>query len=113
MTRTGRARAVATFIGFVILVLVVWEGAKFLGGNPWRAIGAEPGSPSIWNPPFRWAFASDLNLPHVWSIAYSLGQPFQRSADIKSRRQALLDAGAPLTEETLGTREPRRGMMRL
>ena len=37
----------------------------------------------------------------------------QRSADIKGRRQALLDAGAPLTEETLGVREPRRGMMRL
>ena len=36
----------------------------------------------------------------------------QRSAEIKSRRQALLDAGAPLTAETLGLREPRRGMMR-
>ena len=37
----------------------------------------------------------------------------QRSADIRHRRQALLDAGAPLTTETLGLREPRRGMMRL
>ena len=37
----------------------------------------------------------------------------QRSAEIRSRRQALLDAGAPLTKETLGLREPRRGMMRL
>jgi glutathione S-transferase len=37
----------------------------------------------------------------------------QRSAQIKGRRQALLDAGAPLTSETLGLREPRRGMMRL
>jgi glutathione S-transferase len=37
----------------------------------------------------------------------------QRSAEIRSRRQALLDAGAPLTAETLGVREPRRGMMRL
>ena len=37
----------------------------------------------------------------------------QRSAEIKHRRQALLDAGAPLTSETLGLREPRRGMMRL
>ena len=40
-------------------------------------------------------------------------EDIQRSADIKGRRQALLDAGAPLTEETLGTREPRRGPMRL
>jgi glutathione S-transferase len=37
----------------------------------------------------------------------------QRSAEIRSRRQALLDAGAPLTSETMGVREPRRGMMRL
>ena len=37
----------------------------------------------------------------------------QRNAEIKSRRQALLDAGAPLTAETMGVREPRRGMMRL
>ena len=40
-------------------------------------------------------------------------EDIQRSADIKNRRQALLDAGAPLTEETWGTREARRGMMRL
>jgi glutathione S-transferase len=37
----------------------------------------------------------------------------QRSVEIKHRRQALLDAGARLTPETLGTREPRKGMMRL
>ena len=37
----------------------------------------------------------------------------QRSANIKGRRQALLDAGARLTERTMGEREPRKGMMRL
>jgi glutathione S-transferase len=37
----------------------------------------------------------------------------QRSAEIRHRRQALLDAGAPLTAETVGGREPRPGMMRL
>lgn len=37
----------------------------------------------------------------------------QRSAEIKRRRQALLDAGAPLTAETMGEREPRRGVMAL
>ncbi len=37
----------------------------------------------------------------------------QRSVEIKSRRQALLDAGAKLTSETLGVHEPRKGMMRL
>ena len=37
----------------------------------------------------------------------------QRSAEIKRRRQALVDAGARLTAETMGMREPRKGMMRL
>jgi glutathione S-transferase len=37
----------------------------------------------------------------------------QRNADIKGRRRALLDAGARLTAETMGVREPRKGMMRL
>jgi glutathione S-transferase len=37
----------------------------------------------------------------------------QLSASIEGRRQALLDAGAKLTQETYGQREPRRGVMRL
>ena len=37
----------------------------------------------------------------------------QRSTNPAGRRQALLDAGAPLTRETLGTREARKGVMRL
>jgi glutathione S-transferase len=37
----------------------------------------------------------------------------QRGAAIKGRRQALLDAGAPLTPETMALREPRKGCMRL
>ena len=37
----------------------------------------------------------------------------QRGAAIKGRRQALLNAGAPLTSETIGLREPRKGYMQL
>ena len=37
----------------------------------------------------------------------------QRGAAMKGRRQALLDAGAPLTADSLGVREPRKGYMRL
>jgi len=40
-------------------------------------------------------------------------EDIQRSVDIKGRRQALLDAGAPLTADTLGEPVPRKGMMRL
>jgi NitT/TauT family transport system permease protein len=77
----ARARPVVTLALFALLILVVWEGAKALGGVPWRPIGAEPGAPVVWDPPFRWSFANDLNLPHVWNIVYALGQPFQRNAD--------------------------------
>jgi glutathione S-transferase len=37
----------------------------------------------------------------------------QLSTSIEGRRQALLDAGARLTAETYGEREPRKGVMRL
>ena len=66
--------------------------------------------------PARWprttAFVQrTLDHPAIASLL-----PFedvQRSVKIKKRRQALLDAGAPLTAETMGTREPRKGVMRL
>jgi NitT/TauT family transport system permease protein len=76
----GRPRAILTFAAFTIVVLLIWEGAKFLGGTPWRALGAAPGSAILWDPPFRWDFANDLNLPHIWTIVYAFGQPFQRGA---------------------------------
>ena len=37
----------------------------------------------------------------------------QMSTNPAGRRQALLDAGAPLTAETFGTRQPRKGVMAL
>ena len=40
-------------------------------------------------------------------------ETIQLSASIENRRQALMDAGARLTQETYGEREPRRGIMRL
>src|SRR6266480_7496427 len=61
-------RSVLTFALVALAILIVWEALKFIGGVPWRAPGAGPGSPAIWNPPFRLPFANDLNLPHVWNI---------------------------------------------
>src|SRR5690242_2762269 len=78
--RRRRFQRLLVGLGVTLAVLVVWEGAKFLGGTPWRAPLAQPGSPVLWDPPFRWAFANDLNLPHVWNIALTFGQPFQRGA---------------------------------
>ena len=79
VTGTRRRSAVA-LIGVIVGVLVLWEALKFLGGTPWRAPGALPGSPVLWNPPFRWPFASDLTLPHIWNIALAFGEPWQRGA---------------------------------
>jgi NitT/TauT family transport system permease protein len=95
-TRPGRRRRrrVLTWLIVAAAVLLAWEGLKLLGGTPWRAPGVlpGPGNPVIWNPPFRWPFANDLNLPHVWNIALAFGQPWQRGAD-RNVAQFLFDAG--------------------
>ncbi|HYH92629.1 MAG TPA: ABC transporter permease subunit [Candidatus Saccharimonadales bacterium] len=77
----SRLRPALLGLAFVAVVFLVWEGAKFLGGVPWRELGAQPGAPVLWNPPFRWDFANDLNLPHVWTIVYAFAQPFQRNSE--------------------------------
>jgi len=55
----------------------------------------------------------ERTLAHGCFVDLLRYEDVQRSTEIKGRRQALLDAGAPLTPDTLGLREPRRGMMRL
>lgn len=89
----GRGRRALTWVLLFVAVLVVWEGLKFLGGTPWRAPGAMPGSgsPVLWNPPFRWPFVNDLNLPHVWNIGLAFLDPWQRGAD-RNVAQFLFDA---------------------
>lgn len=52
-------------------------------------------------------------LAHPCFVDLLRFEDVQRSAEIKGRRQALLDAGAPLTADTMAVREPRPGMMRL
>jgi NitT/TauT family transport system permease protein len=95
-------RRPVAFLIVIVGVLVLWEGVKFLGGLPWKPIGQGPGAPVIWNPPYRWPFASDLNLPHVWNIAYAMGQPFQRGAE-ESLLQYLVGAALyTWREATLG-----------
>jgi NitT/TauT family transport system permease protein len=89
----GRGRRALTWILLVAAVLFAWEGLKFLGGTPWRAPGALPGpnNPILWNPPFRWPFVNDLNLPHVWNIGLAFLEPWQRGAD-RTVAQFLFDA---------------------
>lgn len=66
--------------------------------------------------PKRWpkvAAFVERTLAHQAIASLKPFEDAQRGADIKHRRRALLDAGAPLTPETLGLREPRRGYMGL
>lgn len=74
-----RALARGTIIGilFLVAVLAVWEGAKALGGDPWRFTNGA-GEEIVYRPPFKWPIVSDLKLPHVWKIAEALGAPVQR-----------------------------------
>lgn len=46
-----------------MLLLLAWEAVKALGGDPWRVDGEV-----VWDPPLKFPFASDVNLPHVWEI---------------------------------------------
>jgi glutathione S-transferase len=55
----------------------------------------------------------ERTLAHPCIASLLAFEDVQRSTDIKGRRQALIDAGARLTPETMGLREARKGYMRL
>jgi NitT/TauT family transport system permease protein len=88
----SRARRIATYLLFGLAILVIWESVKFVGGVPWRfqnVLGTDIDIEHF--PPFRWAFASDLNLPHWWNILAALAAPVQRNAE-SSLAQFLVGA---------------------
>ena len=70
------------FVGllFFAALIVVWEGAKAIGGDPWRFSDAA-GHETVYTPPLHWAIASDLSLPHVWKIVDALARPVQRQQE--------------------------------
>lgn len=61
----------------LLFLAFVWEGVKWIGGNPWRVDNNPFGLEH--DPPFRFKFASDLNLPHLWDIADAFGNPSRRN----------------------------------
>ncbi len=91
-TRTGRniqpksgrwarlprvARQGISLIALLLLLALAWEGVKLVGGDPWRPASNPFGITH--NPPTRFKFASDLNLPHLWQIAEAFGNPSRRN----------------------------------
>ena len=88
----SRRRRVTLFVAFGAAVLLLWEAVKWVGGVPWRfenVLGS--GTDFFHDPPVRWAFATDLNLPHWFQIAGALVAPVQRNQD-QSLLQFLLGA---------------------
>jgi NitT/TauT family transport system permease protein len=78
-TRTRRRR-LAGLVVVLIGLIIIWEGAKWLGGDPWRLHGTVVGIQVDYEhvPPLDWRIASDLSLPHVWDIARAFIDPAQR-----------------------------------
>jgi glutathione S-transferase len=84
-----------------ISIAVFFRNAAYAGFEP---------NPGRWP---RTAAFVERTLAHPAIASLLPFEDVQRSADIKGRRQALLEAGAPLTAGTMGLREPRKGLMRL
>ena len=95
--------------------------ASFSAGSAWRTSRSPASSATALMRGFetdakRWprtAAFVERTLAHACFADLLRFEDVQRSVEIKGRRQALLDAGAPLTADTMGLREPRRGLMRL
>lgn len=89
----GRLAGVLLFLAAFGLV---WEGGKWLAGDPWRlaALGYEH------HPPLYVLQLSDRHLPHLWDIFGAFFQPFQRNADYSLARY-LLDQAIYTWQEAL------------
>jgi len=81
LRRPGARRTGVGLLAILVLALVVWEAAKWLGGDPWRLHGDVFGIRIDYEhfPPFSWRIADDLSLPHVWQIASAFIEPAQRN----------------------------------
>ena len=73
----GFTRQAISFLLLVLFLVLVWEGVKWVGGDPWRPETNPFGVAH--DPPWRWKVASDLNLPHAWTIANAFAEPARRN----------------------------------
>lgn len=82
-TPAGRLlRTVLAFVAFFLIVGLVWEAFKWLFGDPWRFENiAGTGIDYFHEPPFALIQANDIQLPHIWDIAYSLTEPAIRGSE--------------------------------
>ncbi|HUP53994.1 MAG TPA: ABC transporter permease subunit [Methylomirabilota bacterium] len=71
-----RFRPLLGFLTVFVLMLIMWEVAKFIGGDPWRYDSfLWTGRPLDYHPPLTLSFATDSKLPHTWDIAMEFFSP--------------------------------------
>jgi NitT/TauT family transport system permease protein len=81
-TRARPLRTALSLVVFLLVMAVVWEAFKWLFGSPWRLTDVLGTSMDYTHfPPFKLTQASDTQLPHLWTIAGRLAEPFARNAD--------------------------------
>lgn len=62
-------------IVLILLLILTWEVTKAIGGSPWRTVEGDV----YWDPPVRWKFANDLNMPHLWDVFAAFVRPASRN----------------------------------
>ncbi len=96
-------RTALALVAFFAVVAVLWEAFKWLAGDPWRLEGILGTSLSYEHfPPFRVLQATDLQLPHLWSIAEALAAPVQRSQETSLFTYLVGAAAYTLAEALIG-----------
>lgn len=70
-------RQTLSFLILLLLLALLWEGAKWFAGDPWRPQNNPFGITHT--PPLRWKVTSDLNLPHLWAIGGAFDNPSRRN----------------------------------
>ncbi len=71
------ARQLLLFASIVLTIALVWQGIKWIGGDPWRPESNPFGITHT--PPLKFKIASDLNLPHLWDIGEAFANPSRRN----------------------------------
>lgn len=96
-------RTALALVAFLAIVAVAWETFKWLFGDPWRLNGILGTDLSYEHfPPFRLLQATDLQLPHLWSIAEKLAGPVQRSSETSLFAYLVGAAAYTLAEAAIG-----------
>jgi len=69
-----RLRPIVGFLSVLVILLITWEAVKAIGGERWQVDSLLGTGIAIdWQPPFQFAFATDVKLPHTWVIALEFG----------------------------------------